>query len=107
MNGRRRGKDHERAVARRLGGTRIGVTGRAGCDVAVQDFAIECKERASLPAWLVGAAEQAERNAGGRMPVVILHQFGEHHARDLVVMRLAVFERLVNARRVNDEYECR
>jgi len=92
---RQRGKAHERAIAKRLAGRRVGVTGLATCDVVSEEFAAECKERAALPAWLTGAMEQAERNApAGLTPLVVLHELSRRHDGDLVVLRLREFEEL-------------
>lgn len=51
--------------------------------------------RRSLPAWLVGAVEQAERNCpdGGHVPVVVLHRVGERYDNDLIILRFTEFER--------------
>lgn len=95
MNGRQRGKAHERATAKRLSGRRIGVTGLATPDVVTGRMSIECKERAALPAWLTGALDQAQANAaGGLTPIVVLHELGRRHDNDLVMLRLTDFEEL-------------
>lgn len=87
-------KRHERAVAAILGGRRVGNSGRNTEDVAHDWLSVECKSRRELPAWLLDAMHQAERNApadGGRLPVVVLHQDGGRVTSDLVVMRLSAF----------------
>jgi len=89
----RRGKEHERAIAKRLGGERTGNRGVAAADVVNGRFAIECKSRKALPSWLVKAMLQAENGAtDGRVPVTIVHETGIRHEDDLVVMRLKDFE---------------
>lgn len=94
MSNYQRGKALEVAVAKRLGGARVGLTGKATADVVAGQVAVECKERKDLPGWLVDAVEQAEHNAGaGMIPVVVLHRLGDRHDNDLVVMRLGDFGR--------------
>jgi len=84
---RQRGNAAERAVAKRLGGERVGHLG--GEDVSHSAFSIECKERASFPAWLTDAMAQAVRHCPeGKLPMVVLHALGERHDGDLVVIRL-------------------
>lgn len=85
-------KDHERRIAKRLGGERVGNRGSNTEDVAHPWLSIECKARAMLPGWLTGAMRQAEINApAGRLPVVIAHQHGDRSDNDLVVMRFGDF----------------
>ncbi|MCS7256455.1 MAG: hypothetical protein RMJ05_11840 [Thermomicrobium sp.] len=87
-------KHVERAVARRLGGQRVPVSGRAGQpDVAHPWLSIEVKHRRKLPQWLTTALEQAERAARpDQLPIVVLHQHGQRYRESLVVLRLADFE---------------
>ena len=85
-------KASERAIAKRLGGQRVGNRGRNTEDVAHSWLSVEVKSRRQLPAWLLNAMAQAERNApAGRLPVVVLHQVGQRHDGDLVVLRLGDF----------------
>ena len=92
----RRGADAERAVARRMGGTRSGNTGRAVADVVGDGFVVECKERASLPQWQLRALTQAERAAAGfTSPVralVRLHILGTPYAEDIIMQRAGEYE---------------
>lgn len=84
-------KSTERAMARRLGGKRTGHLG--GQDVDGGWLSVECKHRATLPAWLTDALAQARRHAGpDQLPIVILHEHGARHDDNLVVLRLADFE---------------
>jgi len=85
-------KQVERAVAERLNGKRQGATGRTGPDVVGSWFVAEIKHRRRLPQWLKDASAQANGCAGGRLPLVILHEAGQRHDNDLVMMRLADFE---------------
>jgi hypothetical protein len=87
----------ERAVARRLGGRRVPVTGRGGApDVEHERLAVEVKHRKSLPAWLKEAIAQAVAAArDGKIGVVVLHEAGSRHTQDLVVIRLGDLEELL------------
>jgi hypothetical protein len=50
----------------------------------------------SLPAWIKDAMAQAEAAArDGKVPVVVLHERGQRHADDLVVLRLGDLEELL------------
>ena len=85
-------KAWERAVAKMIGGRRTGNVGLDTADVQHEFLAPECKYRASLPAWLTGAMEQAERNARGeRLPCVWLKAKGDRNWDALVVMRASDF----------------
>jgi hypothetical protein len=84
-------KGVERSLARRLNGDRTGHTG--GADVQTDWLCVEVKTRKMLPQWMRDAIAQAKRNAGvSQLPIAILHQTGQRHAGDLVVMALADFE---------------
>jgi hypothetical protein len=84
-------KGVERAIAKRLNGDRIGQYG--GADVQTDWFTVEVKSRKTLPQWIRDAIAQSKRNAGiSQLPIVILHQVGQRHDADLVVMALADFE---------------
>jgi hypothetical protein len=86
----------ERSVARRLGGVRTGPTGCTGPDVVTDWCSVEVKTRRRLPTWLKEAVHQASAGAGGdRLPLVVLHQAGQRHDGDLVIMRLRDLERLL------------
>lgn len=86
-------KANERAIAKRLGGQRVGNRGSNTEDVAHRWLSIEVKSRRALPAWLLEAVAQARRNSPpSRLPVVVLHQVGQRHANDLVVLTLGDFE---------------
>lgn len=85
-------KRTERAIARRLGGQRVGVTGRSTADVVTDWLSIEVKHRKELPGWLKDAFGQASIGAGGRLPIVILHENGQRFSDAIVMMRMADFE---------------
>ena len=86
-------KQTERAVARRLNGRRQGATGRTGADVVNDWLAVEVKHRRRLPQWLKNALAQAKSGASEqRLAIAVLHEAGQRHSDDLVVLRLADFE---------------
>ena len=95
-------KDTERAIAGRLNGQRVPVSGRArgdAPDIAHPRLALEVKHRKSLPAWLHEAMAQAVACAGkDQTPVAILHEHGGRHDRDLCVLRLVDLQRLIEER---------
>jgi len=86
-------KATERALAARLGGQRVPVSGRVrgdAPDIAHPRLSLEVKHRASLPAWLREAMAQAVACAGPhQIPVAILHEHGSRHDGDLWMLRLA------------------
>ena len=88
-------KATERAIAARLGGIRVPVSGRQRGDVpdiAHPWLSIEVKHRKTLPAWIHGAMNQARAAArSDQLPVAIVHESGRRHASDLVVIRLGDF----------------
>jgi hypothetical protein len=92
-------KQHERAVAALLGGTRVPITGRQRGDVpdvAHDSLSIECKHRESIPKWITTAMEQAEASIKdpGQVPIAVIHTKGQRRENDLVVMRLKHFKAL-------------
>lgn len=94
MTSRSTWQRHERTVAARFGGqrTRLGV---AGADVVTGAYSIECKAWAKMPAKVVNALQQAERSAtSNQVALAIIHETGQRRADDLVIMRMATFERL-------------
>lgn len=91
-------KDHERRIAKRLGGQRIPVADkRSSTDVLHPLFSIECKLRKSLPKLLQSAMKQAEDAHQDKMPIAVLHETGQLSDDDFVVVRLSDFEKLAAA----------
>jgi hypothetical protein len=88
-------KRTERAIAARLNGRRVPITGRArgdAPDIAHHWLSIEVKHRRCVPQWLHDGMSQAEAAARDtQLPLVILHEAGQLHSRDFVVMRLSDF----------------
>lgn len=99
-------KAAERAIARRLGGQRVGNRGTNTEDVTHPRLSVEVKSRKSLPAWLLGAMAQAQANAPpGRVPCVVLHEVGARHASDLVMLALGDFEQWLGSERQGGRYD--
>ncbi|MBI5886145.1 MAG: hypothetical protein HZB85_06140 [Deltaproteobacteria bacterium] len=87
---RRRGKDAERALARRINGRRTGVLG--GEDISHPLLSIEVKSRARFVGERFMA--QAKRHSSGKIPAVIIHILNKPHGQDLVMLELKDFEDL-------------
>jgi hypothetical protein len=91
MSKHRAFKGTERAVAKILGGKRLGHLG--GVDVKTRWVSVEVKHRQSLPAWLTDAMAQTKRHAEPeQLPIVVLHVEGQRHSENMVVMRLSDFQ---------------
>ena len=84
-------KHCERMVAKLLGGVRTGNNGESRRDVEHPHWSIEVKHRQKLPAWLHSAMEQAETEADGRVPIVVLHEKNLKYEESYVIMRLHNF----------------
>lgn len=96
MRGRPNWKRTERKIATHLGGRRVPVTGRSrgdAPDIAHDWLSVEVKHRATLPGWLHDALRQAVASAqsADKLSVVVLHESGQRHTNDMVVLRLADF----------------
>lgn len=93
--GDKRWKATERKVAALLGGRPVPVSGRGrgdAPDVAHPWLSIECKDRATLPLWLLDALDQAEQSAtSAQLPAAFLHRAGDRLDAALVVLRLSDF----------------
>jgi GAF domain-containing protein len=83
----------ERQIARRLGGQRVGVTGRSTADVIGAWFVAEIKYRKTLPQWLKDALAQARAAANDQqLPIAVLHESGQRFSDAIIMLRLADFE---------------
>lgn len=100
-------KHFERTVAKRLGGVRMGPTGRTTNDVDHPEFAVECKYLKAIPDWLVKAMNQAKINSScdKKTPVLFLKRPRTREKDDLVCMYASDFYDWfgVDARKVNDK----
>lgn len=85
---RKRAKEVERRLAKKLGGRRVGILGQE--DIEHERFSIEVKSRKKFvaEAWM----KQAEKNAKGKIPIVIVHVTGKHHENDYVIIKLKDFK---------------
>lgn len=78
-------------MAALLDGQRMG-PGTDRADVRCTWLTAEVKHRKTLPAWLLGAVDQARHySTEAQLPVAVLHQHGARIADSLVVMRLHDF----------------
>ncbi len=95
---RRRGKDAERTLAKRLNGRRTGVLG--GEDITHPLLSIEVKSRS----WFAGEKfmAQAKRNCSGKIPAVIVHIAGRPYDSDLVMLELKDFEDLFGSFKIGE-----
>jgi hypothetical protein len=84
-------KATERRVAAQLGGRRMG-PGVDRADVRCDWLTAEVKHRKLLPAWLLGALDQARQySTESQLPVAVLHRAGDRIADSVVCMRLHDF----------------
>jgi len=84
-------KHAEREIARRLGMERNGATGQATPDAENNWLAVEVKHGKQVPKFPFSAMAQAQRNAGDKLAVVVLHPEGAPYDASLVCIRLADF----------------
>lgn len=84
---RLRGKNAERAVAKILGGRRMGLFGKE--DVEMEHFSVEVKSRVSFigKKWMAQATTNNPMPKE-KMPIVVVHTKSCKHDDDLVIMRL-------------------
>jgi hypothetical protein len=91
----KRWKATERRIVALVGGRRVPVSGRGRGDqrdIAQPWLWLEVKDRATLPAWLLDALDQAEASAtAAQLPVAVLHRVGDRHDYALIVLRLGAF----------------
>ena len=89
MNNRQRGKNTERALAKKLGAKRVGVLGKEDINHSLFSIEVKHRKRIVIEAWM----QQAERNCeAGKTPLLIIHQLNKKHSNDIVCMRLKDFE---------------
>lgn len=83
----------ERRVAKLLGTSRTGPTGKDDNDIVHDKFAVEIKYRSRLPQWALECLLQARtaKKATGKMPFSILLERGKDVNDGLVVIRLEDF----------------
>ena len=92
-----RWKRQERAVAAALGTRRLPNSGFGQPDIRVNGWAVQVKTRATVPAWLWAALDQAARDAdqGERPAVVISDVVQGRKARRLVLLDFDQWQALV------------
>jgi len=88
MSAAQRWKRQEREIAAALGGVRLPNSGRGQPDVLAGNLAVQVKTRATLPAWLVAALDQAARDAAATRPArPVRSEGGYEHDRRLPSLR--------------------
>ena len=82
-----RWKDHERQLAKSIGGKRIGNQGIATADVESEWLCIEAKSWQGGVKRVEAALRQSEGVAGdGQLPIAVIHTVGRRHRNDLSSM---------------------
>lgn len=84
-------KNLERFVAKYLGGER---THWALEDARAGELAIECKHGKQIPRTILKWWDQAQANAGDRIPVLVMHPPYWKMEKSLVCIELETFRRL-------------
>ena len=88
---RERGKEAEKAIAKLLGGRRVGILGKE--DIDHPDYTVEVKSRKTFAGSKF--LEQAEQhNTGDKTAIAVVHVTGKRHADDIVMIRLKDFLRM-------------
>lgn len=86
-------KSTERTVARRLNCRRVGPSGTSTADAVNEWLSVEVKHKKELPGWLKAAMNQSVKAATpGQLPLVVLHELGQRHDNDYVVMRMRDYQ---------------
>jgi hypothetical protein len=90
-------KANERLIAESIGGKRVPVSGRQRGDqpdIAHNYLGIEVKLRASLPAWMHDAMDQAKKaSRSNQTPCVILRHKGQRAKEAFVMFELGAFKK--------------
>lgn len=92
----RKGKDYETYLANRLNIKHTGYVGHAMPDAESSALVIDAKFRKNLPLWIKEPLEKLIGQAEGRLAAVIWHEKHGSHDKDIVIMTLEDFERLLN-----------
>lgn len=86
MKNRIRGKNTERALAKILGGRRVGILGKEDIDMST-GFCVEVKDRVKFTGD--GFLKQAEKHlTDHKKAIAIVHIHKQPHEKDIVLMRL-------------------
>lgn len=77
---------------------RLPINGRGSqADVTHPNYPTECKERGTIPSWIIKALDQSEAAVtnDAETPVVQIHVKNKPHEDDIILMRLSTFERFI------------
>ena len=94
-------KHCERMIAKLLGGERTGCNGESRRDVEHPHWSVEVKHRKKLPDWIHSAMVQAEVEADGRVPIVVLHEKNLKYEDSYVMIRINNFNAEMNDAKTN------
>ncbi len=98
---RARGKRNEKAVAKLLGGERLGILGKEDVRI-LGKYYVECKSRDEYPKWFSNMWNQTVKNAlPNGIPILQLHITGSQHTQDLIVMTVLEFQKLIGGDETN------
>lgn len=98
MLNRQRGKRTEKSIAKLLDGKRIGILGKDDIQTYDGRFSIEVKDRKKCV--VTGFMEQAKRNCGEKIPLVVLHITGSRHDEDIVMMRMENWKEMLDEKKI-------
>ena len=75
----------------------MGILGQEDVILHHGAFSLECKERKKLPVFIWNCMNQADRNAqrNGNRPGVVLHELGDNHDSDIVLIKYKDFKTLI------------
>jgi len=89
---RDRGKRHERAIAKLLGGKRVGVLGNHDVEDGEGRFSVECKSAEKYPKWFEHKIKQTINNCQtGKFPLLVIHKLGQKYLDDWVIIKMEDF----------------
>lgn len=77
---------------------RLPINGRGSqADVTHPNYPTECKERGTVPSWILKALDQSEKAIKNEdeTPIVQIHIKNKPHEEDIILMRLKTFERFI------------
>ena len=89
MTNRQRGKNAERALAKKLGCKRVGILGSEDLQHSVFSFEVKSRKAFVASDWMLQAIRNCPK---GKCPAVIVHVHGKRHDADYVLLRVSDFQ---------------
>lgn len=89
MTNRQRGKNTERALAKKLGCKRVGILGSEDLQHSVFSFEVKSRKTFVASSWMLQAIRNCPK---GKCPALIVHVHGRDHNNDFVMMKMSDFE---------------